>query len=187
ETDGIPAAIKAWKSPIPVGVTWVDNYISVVGVPRDKEENVALIKPAFAFMNPIAAHSYAHEWYRWSVIPSVTPPAIGYRLSREYTSTFPPSGTGKTAGSLWYQNPNVAADVLDLFNQPNPEDFEANAVILNAYAVQAGAKVVSKLAELHEAGKANVIQAGQAALDGLANAVNTYVYQPLDATGKAVL
>ena len=141
---GVPVAIATWKSPIPQGVTWVDNYISMVGVQRPEAVNVALLKPAFTFANPIAAHGYAHEWYRWSVdlgsfTPAAAPPAIGYRLSRDYVAAFPPSGTGKTAGGLWYENLGTT-DALDLFNQPDPEDFEANAIVLNAYAVQAGAK-----------------------------------------------
>ena len=190
-TAGVPAAIANWKGPIPKGVTWVDNYISMVGVQRDEAVNVALLKPAFTFASPIAAHSYAHQWYRWSVTPGAlappaAPPAIGYRLSREYVAAFPPSGTGRTPGSLWYEDLETA-DALDLFHQPNPEDFEANAIILSAYAVQARALVVSRLGELHEVGKANVVQAGEAALDGLTNAATQYVYQPLDATGRAVL
>jgi hypothetical protein len=188
---GVPAAIANWKSPIPTGADWVDNYISMVGVQRSECVNVCLLAPAFSFASPVAAHSYAHEWYRWSVDlgsfnPPAAPPAIGYRLSREYGVSFPPSGTGTALGSLWYESLGTP-DPLDLFHQPDPEDFEANAVILGAYAVQAGAKVVSRLGEIYEARKAQVLQLGEAAAAGLIYVGREWVYEPLDATGRAVL
>ena len=187
-TAGVPAVLENWKSPIPFGATWVDSYISMVGIQRPQAVNVCLLKPAFTFTNPITAHGYAHEWYRWSVdlgpfSPTPAPPAIGYRRSREYADVFPPTGTGTTPGSLWYEHLGTA-DALDLLHQPNPLDFEGNALILGAYAVQAGPRVVSKLSG---ATRAVVQQFGEAALDGLLYVGNDILYPPLDATGRFVM
>ena len=189
-TAGAQAVVRNWKSPIPEGAAWIDSYISMVGVQRPQAVNVCLLKLAFSLMNPIAAHGYAHSWYRDSVnlagSPTPQPPAIGYRLSQEFAASFPPTGTGRLAGSVWYENLNTA-DSLDLINQPNPEDFECNALILSTYAVLSGAKVRSELAEAYETGKARVVQAGVAAGNALINVGNQYIYQPLDSVGRQVL
>ena len=189
-TAGAQAVVRNWKSPIPEGAAWIDSYISMVGVQRPQAVNVCLLKPAFSLMNPIDAHGYAHSWYRDSVnlagSPTPVPPAIGYRLSREFAQTFPPTGTGTSAGSVWYENVNTP-DPLDLVNQPNPQDYECNAFILSAYAVLSGVKITSELAAAYEVEKARVIQAGVAAGNALINAGNRYIYQPLDSVGRAVL
>jgi hypothetical protein len=163
----------------------------MVGIQRDEAVNVCLLQPAFTFTDPVTAHGYAHEWYRWSVnlggfTPPAAPPAIGFRRALEFAGTFPPSGTGTSAGSLWYENVG-SADSLDLLHQPNPRDFEANALILGAYAVQAGARLNSALANLYGAGFSVVYQLGEATADGLLYAGREWVYEPLDATGRFVM
>lgn len=131
---GAVAAYLDWKSPVPSSVKWVDNYISLVGIQRSDTVNVCLLKPITdynlgdPFGSLLFAHSYAHSFYRDTVVPVGTPPAVGFALSHEKGVTMPPGGTGLSAGSLWYEDISTAAP-LDLFHKINPHPSEANAVI----------------------------------------------------------
>ena len=166
----VAASVEAkldWKYPIPKDARWVDNYISMFGLQHGGAVNVCL--PALAtasevLVHPLTAvsdaHSYAHLWYRNSVNPSGPMPSVGYGSSFESTAVFPPSGAGKTNGSLWLENLDTP-DSLDLTLDLNPEANEATL------------KIVAALSIAPAAGAA-----------GIGNAV---IYQPLDALGRSVL
>ena len=66
---GAAAAAANWKSAIPKEARWVDNYISAVGIQHEAAVNVCLLKAAETTPDVFAAHRYAHEWYRHSVVP----------------------------------------------------------------------------------------------------------------------
>ena len=154
---GTTAAVVDWKSPVPKSAVWIDNYISMVGLQHDEAVNVCLPAYAIAFLSPIHAHSYATQWYQNSIAPSGTPPPVGFGSAFESGATFPPTGTGRTAGNLWYEN-LATSDPFDLNLDPNPGAYEATIGILSAYTVQ-----------------------------GAATAGNALIYQPLDAVGRSVL
>ena len=164
---GSAAAAADWKNTIPKQAKWVDNYISLVGLQRDGAVNVCLLAPTVAFdwSSPVNelkfSHSYAHLFYRGTVWPSGPAPAVGFGKSYEGGSGFPPSGTGLSAGSLWFEY-LATAEPLDLRRDNNPGAFECNLTILSALTVLPAAT-------------------------GVAKAGNDYIYQPLDATGRAVL
>jgi len=134
---GVAAAYLDWKGPVPASAIWVDNYISLVGVQHADAVNVCLLKQIkdYNLGDPAAsvifAHSYAHLFYRQTVVPTGTPPAVGFALSHEKSVNLPPSGTGLSHGSLWYEDVSTPAP-LDLLHQPNPQPHEANAVIVAA-------------------------------------------------------
>ncbi len=129
---GAIAAYKDWKSPIPATPTaWIDSYISMVGVQRSAAVNVCLTAPAIGYWNPVAAHAYSHLWYRNSVLPPW--PAVGFGSGRESGGAFPPSGSGMTAGSLWFENLNQQ---MTLNLDPNPTTLESTISILATYVVQ---------------------------------------------------
>ncbi|MEO6788320.1 MAG: hypothetical protein ABI318_19530, partial [Chthoniobacteraceae bacterium] len=65
---------------------------------------------------------------------SASPLTVGYGLSRESLSAFPPSGNGLTAGSLWYENLNTL-DPTDLTLATDPTSFEANLGIWSVFAI----------------------------------------------------
>ena len=96
----------------------MDNYISLVGLQRDGAVNGCLLAPTVGFdwSSPVNgltfAHSYAHLFYRNTVWPSGPVPAVGFGKSYEGGSAFPPSGTGLSAGSLWYEY-LATSDALD--------------------------------------------------------------------------
>ena len=164
---GSAAAAADWKNPIPKGAKWVDTYISLVGLQRDRAVNVCLLAPTVGFdwsspVNGLAfAHSYAHLFYRNTVWPSGPVPAVGFAKSYEGGSAFPPSGAGLSAGSAWYEYLDTS-DPLDLLRDNNPGLFECNLTILSALTVLPAAT-------------------------GVATVGNDYIYTPLDATGRAVL
>jgi hypothetical protein len=137
---GTGAAIRDWKNPVPTNALWVDNYISLVGIQRDDAVNVCLWKKALTidWHNPEAgltsAHAFAHLFYRNTVAPTGAAPPVGYGRSVEGGGNIPPSGTGLTHGSLWYEN-DLTADPLDMQLQPNPEPFEANKLMAGLLVV----------------------------------------------------
>ena len=163
---GGAAAAADWKNTIPKNAKWVDNYISLVGLQRDGAVNVCLLAPTVSFdwLSPynslVSAHSYAHLYYRNTVSPSGPAPAVGYGKSYESALTFPPSGTGLSAGSVWLEN-LATPDILDLVQDTNPVPFGSNLTILTALMVQPAA--------------------------GLAKIGDTVITQPLDTVGRGVL
>ena len=139
------AAAADWKNTIPKQAKWVDNYISLVGLQRDGAVNVCLLAPTVGFdwLSPVNslvfAHSYAHLYYRNTVVPSGPAPAVGYGKSYESAPlAFPPSGTGLSAGSVWVEYLGTS-DPLDLVQDTNPVPFESNLAILTALMIQPAA------------------------------------------------
>jgi hypothetical protein len=143
---GTAAAVRDWKNPVPVSSAWTDNYISLVGVQRDDAVNVCLLANAYSYdiRNPWAglesAHAYSHQWYLNSISASGDYPQIGFRSSYEGSMIFPPTGTGRTLGSLWYENLDTA-DPMDLRFVPNPVPHEAQVKLLGFLSVSAGTQV----------------------------------------------
>ena len=86
---------------------------------------------------------------------------MGFGKSYEGGSAFPPSGTGLSAGSLWYEY-LATSDALDLRQDNNPGAFECNLTILSALTVLPAAIVVGTVEK-------------------------KYIYQPLDAVGREVM
>ena len=163
---GGAAAVGDWKNTIPKAAKWVDNYISLVGLQRDGAVNVCLLAPTLTFdwLSPynslLFAHSYAHLYYRNTVSPTGLAPAVGYGKSYESALTFPPTGTGLSAGSVWNEY-LATSDPLDLQQDSNPIPFGSNVTILTALMVQPAA--------------------------GIATVGNNLISQPLDAVGREVL
>ena len=161
------AVVADWKNPIPKEAKWVDNYISLAGLQRNGAVNVCLLAPTVGFdwSSPINgltfAHSYAHLFYRNTVWPLGLVPAVGFGQSYEGGSAFPPSGTGLSVGSLWYEY-LATSDLLDLRQDNNPGAFECNLTILSALTVLPAAIVVGTVEK-------------------------KYIYQPLDAVGREVM
>ena len=139
------AAAKDWKNPVPTSAVWTDNYISLVGVQRDDAVNVCLLADAYSYniRNPKAglesAHAYSHKWYLNSIGASGIYPQIGFRNSYESSLMFPPTGFGKTLGSLWYENLDTT-EPLDLRYVANPVPHEAQLKLLSFLSVSAGAQ-----------------------------------------------
>ena len=181
---GADAAAKNWKTPIPKDAVWVDNYISAVGFQHDNSVNVCLLDSIEKTLNPVTAHGYAHVWYRRSISPpaGVADASVGFARSFERALFSPPSGTGLTNGSLWFED-TATADPLDLFLYPNPPSGYASAVIAASYTVQVGRQIKEKVVT----GTGIAIQAGEAAAIALGNGLNDYVVKPLDAVGQHVL
>jgi hypothetical protein len=107
------ATVANWRSPIPRDATWIDNYISAVGVRHDEAVNVTLTAPLVSLPTTSIggligalenAHGYSHLFYRNSINPTGTPPAIGFALSAASGGNFPPVGVGVTPGSQWFEN-----------------------------------------------------------------------------------
>ena len=142
---GGAAAARDWKSPVPASSAWTDNYISLVGVQRDDAVNVCLLASAYSYdiRNPWAglesAHGYSHQWYLNSIGSNGSYPQIGFRNSHEANSVFPPTGTGKTLGSLWYEDLDTP-EPLDLRHVANPVPHEAQLKLLGFLSVSAGAQ-----------------------------------------------
>jgi hypothetical protein len=116
------AAVANWRSPIPQSATWIDNYISAVGIHHDEAVNVSLVSPLVSLPTTSigalwpaleTAHGYSHLFYRNSIDPVGTSPAVGFALSAASGATFPPTGTGLTPGSWWYENIDTP-DAFDL-------------------------------------------------------------------------
>ncbi len=131
---GVVEAKRDWKYPLPYDAVWADNYLSAVGLQHEDAVNVALPGEILSSGNPIAAHSYAHEWYRDSVYPPASgsnAPPVGFGSSLEAAGLFPPSGSGQSGGSLWYENLSTA-DALDLTLATNPEPYEATIGLYSA-------------------------------------------------------
>lgn len=145
---------KSPFDPIPDDFAWIDNYVSAVGRYRGEAVNVGLFMPVLTLQGPIDAHRYANQWYSNSVLDFSGSGQLGFRVSREAGSVFPPSGLGMKAGESWYEflasdNPydviqNPTADDLDgLF--PAPIDYPlitSGLVITNAAIVDTSALIV---------------------------------------------
>ena len=168
--------VAGWKEPIPHDYEWIDNYISAVGFHRDEAVNVCLVAPTLAFQFPqslaqlkqeaFSAHEYSHQWYAGSVPASVTSAAIGFSSSLETGAGFPPSGSGKTPGSEWYEQISTP-DLFDLTR--NPLDLGVAGLVIGSVdfpIFQTGALL---------------------SLRGAATVGNEVIYKPLDALGRAVL
>ena len=79
-------------SPFPDQARWIDNYMSLVGLPNRRAVNVYLTQGArfgegrfgwgFAWEIPTSLHGYAHEWYRGTVSQPFSS-ALGHRHSYE--------------------------------------------------------------------------------------------------------
>jgi pimeloyl-ACP methyl ester carboxylesterase len=116
------AAVKSaqnWKNPIPLDAAWIDNYISAVGWKRSEAVNVCLLNPSLT-LGPtplqvpsqlVAAHGYAHAWYRYTVGSSSA--NNGFQWASESGSAFPPLGVGMSPGSVWWENLD-STDALDV-------------------------------------------------------------------------
>ena len=182
--EGVATAAKNWKSPIPKDALWVDNYISLVGIQHEAAVNVCLLHAAQTNLNPRAAHAYSHQWYRQSVLPpaGVPDPAVGFARAFEKALTFPPMGNGMSLGSLWIEN-TATANPLDLALDTTPDFGECSRRLAAAYAIQIDRRVREKVDVI--AGQ--VVQGGEAVANALVEDTNTYIVQPLDATGRAVM
>jgi hypothetical protein len=143
------ATARDWKNPVPNSAAWTDNYISLVGIQRSNVVNIALPAAVFSYDLRLpkagleAAHAYAHLFYRNSIDGDGAFPQVGYKRSYESSLIFPPSGSGMTLGSLWYED-LATPNFLDLRLQPNPQPFEANIGLLSYLAVSSSTQVVSK-------------------------------------------
>ena len=204
ELAGVPAGLEAgaivaaanWKSTIPKAAWWVDNYISAVGIQHEEAVNVCLVKAAestfynaaYGVPNFVAAHSYAHEWYRQSIIPATIYPAppMGFNRSFEKALTFPPTGSGATAGVLWTEK-TATADPLDMTLNTNPCFGEATEQLTAAFAVQTGKNISEDVIGGVTIVTGQVVQTGEAAALGLANIANDYLVKPADAAGRAIV
>lgn len=100
---GGTVAVVTWKSPIPRSATWIDYYISAVGIKHGEAVNISLLSPVLgleaqtlASLNHgiLFAHSYAHLWYRNTMTPNGAGTAIGFSSSLESSGIFPPFGNG---------------------------------------------------------------------------------------------
>ncbi len=193
---GATVATANWKSAIPKAARWVDNYISAVGIQHEGAVNVCLVKAAestffngfYGVSNLVAAHGYAHEWYRQSIIPATIYPAppMGFSRSFEKALTFPPNGAGATAGVLWTER-TATADPLDMTLNTDPFFGEATEQLAAAFAVQSSKKIAENLVGGVTVFAGQVVQAGEAAALGLANTANDYLIKPADAVGRAVM
>ncbi len=195
ETGAIVAAAN-WKSAIPKAARWVDNYISAVGIQHEEAVNICLVKAAestfysalYGTPNLAAAHRYAHEWYRQSIIPATIYPAppMGFSRSFEKALTFPPTGPGATAGVLWTEK-TATADPLDMTLNTNPFLGEATEQLSAAFAVQTGKNISENVIGGVTVVTGQVVQTGEAAVLGLANIANDYLVKPADAVGRAIV
>ncbi len=148
----VGTTIATWKNPIPKDARWIDNYISAVGLKHAQSVNVVLLAPALSLQaqtlqslkSSVAfAHSYAHEWYSNSVPPATPAAPIGFISSMESGSMFPPSGQGKTPGSLWWENtdspdPNDLSLYPPNFSGVFPIAFDGNFPIALGLSVHLG-------------------------------------------------
>ena len=193
---GAAVAAANWKSAIPKEARWVDNYISAFGIQHKEAVNVCLVKaaestfysPLYGLPNLAAAHRYAHEWYRQSIIPAAIYPAppMGFSRSFEKALTFPPTGPGATAGVLWTENTSTP-DPLDMTLDTDPYLGEATAQLTAAFAVQTSKMIIENGVGGATVVAGHIVQAGQATAILLADTANDYIIKPLDATGRAIM
>ena len=159
--------VASWKDPVPADFSWADNYISAVAFRRDEAVNVSLLTPTLLALDAHSlpslwqgakdAHSYAPAWYRNTILNSSS---IGFGSSWESGGTFPPTGTGNSANSLWWENIDTP-DAFDIsLTQPDlgglvDAAFTGSFPILFALGVVPG-NVLTQ----------NVSQVGQSVLSG---------------------
>ena len=152
-TQGVAKAAADWKQPVPKTAKWTDSYISAIGIQRQDAVNVCLLKPAIFYdrSNPlaavIAAHKYAHEWYRGSINPTGTLPAISFGLSLEAGAAFPPTGAGRMPGDLWLED-LATLDPFDELPSPTPTNYDCNILILSAFLMPPKPRAVTQAALL---------------------------------------
>jgi pimeloyl-ACP methyl ester carboxylesterase len=71
-----------WSKVMPDRFAWADNYLSEVGLLNPRAVNVMLWTKSDG-LNPVAAHGYAYEWYRKTVMnPGGS--VMGHRRSFEF-------------------------------------------------------------------------------------------------------
>jgi len=80
---------RGWVSPIPDYARWIDNYISLVGVPYARAVNVSLANgPIFASSyGLVGLHGYSYEWYGATAVMPLGS-LLGHRYSFERQTTF---------------------------------------------------------------------------------------------------
>ncbi len=180
---GTETVVQDWKNVVSksaINSGWIDNYISAFGRQRPEAVNVCLVAPTLAFdahaflLNPFGvladAHGYSHLWYRNTVAPSGAPSALGFSVAAENGAIFPPNGTGRTAGSLWYENIDTA-NIVDV-TQTKPQmgvlssKFDGDYPMFFPVAVLGGLQLADAL---------------------VTQPLNAVVIQPLDAVGRSVL
>ena len=185
---GATVAAANWKSAIPKAARWVDNYISAVGIQHEAAVNVCLVKSAETTLDVFAAHRYAHQWYRDSVIPGAIYPAppMGFRRSFEKALDLPPTGTGTQLGSLWIESTGTA-DPLDITLDANPNIGEATRRVAAAFAVQMEKR--SRKIWRTERGftLAKSCRAEQRRQSSWRTPLMNILVKPIDAVGQAVL
>jgi hypothetical protein len=167
----IDIAVADWKYPVPKKAAWTDNYISAYGIQQSTAVNVCLVKPALFYdrADPntyIAAHTYAHEWYRGAMTPTGIPPEISFGLAEEAGAVFPPTATWHRPGDLWVED-LLTFDSFDQLPVPTPTDYESNILILSAFVMPSKARLVvqggagaAKIADATGRGVMNTYAAG---------------------------
>ncbi len=161
---GVPLAsppaggLLGYKSPIPVQVDWVDNYVSEFGYYHPEAVNVALQKGPSS-LDVTGRHAYACDWYEMTVgNPSGC--LLGFQRSYEYAlasgqpHAFPPPTSVLSPGDAYHQDP-ASSDELALVQLPPEEVFQVTAPILGHFpdaivqgavgAVQAAGQVVAQV------------------------------------------
>lgn len=134
---GVVLAKLDWKYPIPSSARWVDNYISLVGQEHAEAVNVCLPLSALETANPIAAHGYAHDWYRGTVSAPGAAAPVGYGSSVEAGHAFPPGGSGLQPGSFWLEDVTTPS-AFDLIFDPHPVPYQASSTILASLSLAVG-------------------------------------------------
>ncbi len=152
------SAVANWRSPIPKNATWIDNYISAVGVKHDEAVNVSLVAPLVSLQGTsmgaipnavISAHGYSHLFYRNTVNPVGLPSSMGFGMSIESGASDLPSGVGYTPGSSWYENIDTGDSVdltltlPDLGGTVNSGLFTGSMPIIHALLLTGGDQISS--------------------------------------------
>jgi hypothetical protein len=87
QTNGADQLRNFWSKVIPKNWTWIDNYISEVGLPHSEAVNVMLWRKNHAGLSEslFSPHGYAYEWYG-ETIRNPLSSAMGHRWSFERNS-----------------------------------------------------------------------------------------------------
>ncbi len=162
--EGVPLAsppaggLLGYKSPIPVHVDWVDNYVSEFGYYHPEAVNVALQKGPSS-LDVTGRHAYAYNWYEMTAgNPSGC--LLGFQRSYEYAlasgqpHAFPPPTSVLSPGDAYHQDP-ASSDELALVQLPPEDVFQtivpifgngADAIVQGAVgAVQAAGQVAAQV------------------------------------------